>query len=221
MPRSHSRWAGALLVLVAACHTTRVAPSSPRPVPKWHSLFDGQTLEGWESIPFGGEGEVEWRDGFVRLPMGSPLTGLRATRPLPVKSGFEIEVQAARLAGTDFFCALTFPVAESHATAVLGGWGGALCGLSCLDGKDASENETKSFRRFERERLYTLRVRVESNRVRAWLDDDPLFDVDTTGRELSLRTEVIPSAPLGVSCYVTTADIHSMRWRKLASPGDD
>ena len=44
----------------------------------WISLFDGKTLEGWEIVRYGGEGEPYVHDGVLVLPManGGFLTGL-------------------------------------------------------------------------------------------------------------------------------------------------
>ena len=39
---------------------------------------------------------------------------------------FEITLQALKRRGDDFFCALTFPVRDSHASFVVGGWAGTL-----------------------------------------------------------------------------------------------
>ena len=199
---------GASLWLLASCASTGAAPA-------WHTLFDGQSLDGWESINYGGEGEVALSNDGVVLPRGAALTGIRYPAGLPLTTDYELEVRAKRVMGTDFFCGLTIPVGEEFATVILGGWGGGLCGLSCIDGNDASMNETKSLRSFERGVEHSLIVRVEARRVRAWVNRVLLFDVDTRGRRLSLRAEVLPSAPLGVSAYVTTAEVGSVRWRPL------
>jgi hypothetical protein len=182
----------------------------------WSVLLDGRSLGRFEPTSFGGEGPVELAPDGVRLGMGMMLTGIRLSELGEVpRDDYELEVVAARLLGTDFFCGLTFPVREAHATLICGGWGGALTGLSCLDGQDASDNETKSYRSFEKGRDYTIRVRVAGQRVQAWIDDEPVVDVSTAGRRVHLRTEVLKSAPLGISSYATTARVRSVRWRAL------
>lgn len=198
-----------------ACAT----PRSGEVAAPWRDLLRGE-FAAWESVPFGGEGAVEWRDDRLLLPTGSPLTGVRWPEGLGVETDYELELVALRRSGTDFFAGLTLPVAGERATVVLGGWGGALCGLSCLDGRDASSNETKRFLGFEPGRAYRLRVRVEDRRLRAWLEGEPLFDVDATGRALSLRTEVLPCAPLGLASYATSAEVLELRWRPLTRRGD-
>lgn len=239
LPRGKRRAlrAGALLgfltLALGACRAAAVAPAadeSPTLAPALPAraatlapfppdalvLLDDTSLGRFEPTSFGGEGPVEERADGVHLGMGMMLTGIRLAElgDLP-RDGYELEVVAARLAGTDFFCGLTFPVRDGHATLVCGGWGGALTGLSCLDGKDASDNETRSYRRYEKGRDYTIRVRVADGRVRAWIDGESVVDVGIEGRRVHLRTEVLKSAPLGVSSYATAARVRSVRWRAL------
>ena len=176
----------------------------------WQPLLEGQ----WAATPFGGAGEVRADDGGLVLEPGDPLTGVTWQAPVPA-GDYELSLVAARLQGTDFFVGLTFPVDDGHLTLVLGGWGGALCGLSCLDGDDASVNETKFFEGFEDGRDYQVRLEVRGRRVRAWLDGRVVVDVDTTGRVIGLRTEVEPCAPLGVASFLTQARYRELRWRPL------
>ena len=61
-------------------------------------------------------------------------------------------------------------------------------------------------------------LRVTAERVRAWIDGEPVVDASIAGRKVSLRTEVVPSRPLGVSSYATVARLRSVRLRRLA-PG--
>ena len=93
----------------------------------WQSLFDGKTLAGWKVTDFGGEGEVTVEDGQIIMRMGQPLTGItwKDGASIPTDN-FEISLQAMKRKGDDFFCALTFPVRDSHATFVVGGWAGVL-----------------------------------------------------------------------------------------------
>lgn len=210
----------AAAVVLAAAGWAQATSRDPAPRSGWVDLLDGKTLDGWRVTPFAGGGEVEVKDGAVRLGFGSPLTGIhRPDADLPTVD-YELEVVAARLAGTDFFCALTFPVRDSHATLVLGGWGGSLTGLSCLDGHDASQNETRSYRSYTAGRDYTARVRVTAERIQAWLDGDTIVDVPIAGREVGLRTEVLPSRPLGVASYNTLARVGRVRIRRLAQESD-
>ena len=58
-------------------------------------------------------------------------------------------MEARRVEGDDFFYCLTFPYRDTHATFVLGGWGGSVCGISSIDFMDAMDNSTMTAREFE------------------------------------------------------------------------
>ena len=186
----------------------------PQATAGWTSLFDGTSLGQWEQTSFGGEGPVRVRDGAIVLEQGDPLTGVTWTgAKLP--EVYELSLEAARLSGSDFFCGLTFPVGQSHCSLILGGWGGTTVGLSSLDGRDASENETTRQRRFEDKRWYRVRVAVTATHIRAWLDDELIAEVARAGRRIGIRPEVEPSAPLGIASYRTRAGIRAIRMRQL------
>lgn len=178
-------------------------------------LFDGVHLQDLESISFGGEGVVAVDGDAIQLGMGSPLTGVRWTgAPLP-GNDYEIECEATRVRGGDFFCGMTFPVGDSHCTLILGGWGGALVGLSCLDGADASDNETTTHWSFVNGRAYRIRLRVTTAQIRVWIDDAPVIDADLGGRRVSLRGDVALTAPFAITTYSTEARIRNLRLRRL------
>jgi len=181
---------------------------------EWVSLFDGISLGQWEQTSFGGEGPVRVTDGAIVLDMGDPLTGVTwAGDALP--ASYELELDAARWAGNDFFCGLTFPVGQSSCSLILGGWGGTTVGLSNIDGRDASENETTREIRFEDRRWYRVRVSVTASHIRAWLDEAPIVEVALAGRRIGIRPEVDPSRPLGVASYRTRAALRRLRLRRL------
>ena len=181
---------------------------------EWTPLFDGATLGQWEQTAFGGEGPVRVHDGAIVLEMGDPLTGITWTgQALP--PAYEVALEAVRMAGSDFFCALTFPVGPSHCSLILGGWGGTTVGLSSIDGRDASENETTRQMRFDDKRWYRVRVAVTATHIRAWLDDQPIVEVATQGKRIGIRPEVDPSRPLGIASYRTRAGLRDIRLRRV------
>ena len=92
---------------------------------------------------------------------------------------------------------------------ILGGWGGSVVGLSNLDGKDASENETTQRIGFDDRRWYAVRVRVTADRIQGWLDEQRIIDVNTAGRRISVRPEVEASRPLGIASYRTRAGLRA------------
>jgi hypothetical protein len=181
----------------------------------WQSLFDGKSLGQWKSTEFGGEGKVTVANGQINLEAGVMLTGITWTGSSFPKTNFEVSLEAKKVDGTDFFCGLTFPVAESHCSLILGGWGGGIVGLSSLDGSDASENETTQVMSFPANRWYRIRVRVTRTRIEAWLDEKNIVDVTTTGRRISIRSEVEESRPLGIASYMTGAAYRDIKYRRI------
>lgn len=200
-----------------------IAPASPRlctaeelEQPEWQSLFDGKTLDGWKKTEFGGEGDIVIENEEIRLGFGSPLTGLTYAKE-PPRTNYEIRLEAQRIEGTDFFCGLTFPVGEHHCSLILGGWGGALVGLSSIDGVDASENDTQQIIAFERKKWYRIRVRVTESEIECWLDDQRIIQQPLAGHEISIRPEVNRSRPLGICSFDTLAGLRKLEIRSLVN----
>lgn len=198
-----------------------VAKQSPRPASRaskknWNDLFDGRSLQGWKITNFGGEGEVAVEDGRLTLDFGSPLTGVTYMGGFPT-SNYEIRLDAQRVDGSDFFCALTFPVGESHCSFIAGGWGGGVIGLSSIDGRDASENETTDFMAFAPKKWYRIRVCVTDQRVRVWIDDQQKIDQAVAGHGFGTRPEVELSQPLGLASFDTRAAFRHVQFRRLRS----
>lgn len=177
----------------------------PGPVP----LFDGKTLGSWKSVSFGGEGEVSIVDGAIRLERGNDLTGVVWTGKVPGRS-FRVQMEARRVEGSDFFCAVTVPVAKSYCTFVVGGWGGTVVGFSSLDGLDASENETSRGMNFVDGRWYRVAVDVTPERIAGLVDDAVVAEATLAGREVDVRIEMMPCRPLGVASWRTTSDIRAI-----------
>jgi hypothetical protein len=180
------------------------------------NLFDGRTLAGWKKTEFGGEGDVEVKDGRIVIGAGNPMSGITWTGQFP-KTNYEITLEAMRVDGSDFFCGLTFPVGDDPCSFIVGGWGGGVIGLSSLDGSDASENETTKYQEFESKRWYKVRVRVTPEKIEAWLDDKQMADVVVKDHRISIRPEVELSRPLGISCFSTTAALRDIKVRTLSA----
>lgn len=177
-------------------------------------LFDGTSLRGWKVTDFAGHGDVRIEDGLLVLEQGY-MTGVHWTNDVP-ETNYEITLEARRVSGSDFFCDLTFPIARTNASLIVGGWGGGLVGISSIDGYDASENETTQFMSFERNKWYPIRVRVTPEKLEAWVDGKKVADVETRDRKFGLRAGPIEeSVPLGISTYETTAHIRNVVLRRL------
>ena len=212
MPTPRPSGAGEILAQAAA------KPPAPFEGDGWQAMFDGKSLTGWRETPFAGRGEVECKSGLMVLNMGNPFTGVNWTNEMP-KVNYEVAFDALRVEGSDFFCALTFPVVDSSCSLVVGGWGGGMVGLSSLDGMDASENETSQFMRFDTGCWYRVRVRVTRNKIEAWIDKDKVVNVVTTDRRISVRPgDIELCQPFGLASWQTTGAVREIKIRRVTAP---
>jgi hypothetical protein len=107
-------------------------------------------------------------------------------------------------------------VERSHATLILGGWGGPVVGIASIDGSDAAENPTTRYIDFLKDRWYRVRLRVTPDRLEAWLDDQQIVDQDIRGRQIGLRPgDIRLSTPLGIATYQTSAAYRSIKLRPV------
>lgn len=187
----------------------------------WKPLWDGKTLDGWKRTEFAGGGEVKVEKSFRNGPAaivvsaGESLSGLNWTKDAP-RTNYEISLEAMKIEGRDFMCALTFPVGESHATLVLGGWGGPVTGISSIDNSDASENATTQYLDYVKDRWYKVRLRVTPEKLEAWLDDKQIVNQEIKGHKISLRPGSISlQVPLGLCTYQTSAAYRAIKLRML------
>ena len=181
----------------------------------WKTIFDGKSLTGWAVTDFAGSGTVACEDGLVTFQEGDSLTGINFTNKAP-KMNYEVALDAMKLQGSDFFCGLTFPVGDSFATFIVGGWGGTVTGISSVDGADASENETTGFKKYESNKWYRVRVRVTDKKIEAWVDGEKMVDLLTKGKKIDLRFgEIENSKPLGIAAYQTRTAVREIRIRRL------
>jgi hypothetical protein len=211
------------VLIIGACHqipdedVTSVPEAEPAAAPAETSLFDGKTLGNWKTTDFGGQGKVYVKDGSIYLEQGNDMTGITWAGPL-VRVNYEITLEAMRVSGSDFFCGFTFPVNENYCSLVLGGWGGSLCGLSNIDYYDAANNETTRFVSFENGKWYHVRLLITPNRIQAWLQEEgeePLVDIDITGRKIDTRAEMDLCQPMGVATWQTAGAVRNIKLRKL------
>jgi hypothetical protein len=182
----------------------------------WEALFNGKSLANWRATKFVGEnGAVTVENGQIVLATGRDLTGITwAGAPLPT-TNYELALQAMRVEGSDFFAGLTFPVGDSFCSLILGGWGGTTVGLSSINGRDASDNDTTQSITFESGRWYAVRLKVTAERIEAWLDDRPIVNQALKGNTVSTRIEVDRSQPLGVASWRTKAALREIRLRRF------
>lgn len=172
-------------------------------------LFNGVSLDNWEIIDYEGHGDISIADSSVIIGTGSEISGIRWIKDFP-KTNYEVNLEAKRIKGSDFFCGITFPVKESFLTLVLGGWGGSLVGLSCIDGYDAANNSTGTLYHFALGWWYPIRLKVTDKKIEAWVGDEKIVDFTIDKSLLSLRWEVETSVPFGITTYKTTGAIRKM-----------
>ncbi len=220
-------WMLTLLLVVMFCSGCEYSPNETRMsavktqspekvIAQPEVLFDGKSLDGWELTSFGGEGDCNVKDGAIVMAAGDPLTAINLLDEYDLPTdNYELLVEAKRVEGTDFFATVTFPVGDSFCSLVVGGWAGTLVGLSSIDGEDASMNETRTLKKFEGNRWYKIRLRVTGDNISAWIDDEKVVDLNTVGRKISLRNEMIPCRPLGIASFITTAAIRKVELVRL------
>jgi hypothetical protein len=215
LPASIVRHLVLLLILVGGATGAAQQPSASGKDAGWQPLFDGKTLGNWKPTNFSGEGAVKVEDGRIVLERGNDLTGITWGGSELPGTNYEIALQAMRVDGSDFFAGVTFPVADSFCSLILGGWGGTVVGLSSVNGMDASENDTSQNVTFESGRWYSVRIRVTPEKIQAWLDDKEIVEQLLEGNEVDIRLEVEPSKPLGIASWRTKSALRDIRLRRL------
>lgn len=178
------------------------------------SLFDGKTLDNWEIMNYEGSGEIHVADSAIIIGRGEIMSGIRWKEEFP-KTNYEVTLYARRIEGNDFFCGLTFPVKDSFLTLVLGGWGGSVSGLSCIDGADAAHNSTQTNFYFGRGWWWAVRLRVTDEKVEAFIEQEKFVDFTIGDSQLSLRSEVESCIPFGITTYQTKGAIRDIELRLL------
>ncbi|MDA0811577.1 MAG: hypothetical protein O3C21_04165 [Verrucomicrobia bacterium] len=175
-------------------------------------------VEHWkilEDFPSNGGIAATDEKGVFRMRMGDPLSGIRYTGPLDLPvTNYEISLEARRTKGTDFFCALTFPVNDikTCCTFVAGGWGGALAGISSLDGMDAANNDTSTFHKFELNQWYAFRIQVTPESLKVWMDGKSIVDVELADRRVGMRWgDIEYCVPFGLATYVTAGEFRNFK----------
>jgi len=187
--------------------------------PKEFILFNGKSLEDWETVDVGGSGVVDLEGGVMIINQGENVSGAvyKKAASLPL-TNYEITLEAKRLQGVDFFVGLTFPVGDlkTCATFVCGGWGGSVTGISSIDGLDASENNTSSYQRYDDDKWYAIKLRVTPENLSAWIGEKQVIDEDIMGKKIAVRTGPIESyLPLSFTTFNTTSAIRNIKLTPL------
>jgi hypothetical protein len=204
-------------LLVLACHLPAREPPTEKDKAAWKPLFDGKSLAGWKAADFADAGKVHVKDGAIVMDKGTSMTGLAYTRDDFPKVDYEVSFEGQRLAGGDFFCTTIFPVGDTFCSFVVGGWGGTIVGLSNVNHENASQNDTTTTKEFETGKWYKIRLRVTKDRIKAWINDEQVVDLETTDRKISLHGACEPCKPFGFATWKTTGAVREIRVRKLTN----
>lgn len=182
------------------------------------ALLADSGLGDWDTIDFAGGGESSVTDSTLEIGTGEELTGVYWDgADLPVNN-YELRMQARRTEGLDFFCGPVFPVNDSHCCFIVGGWAGATVGLSNIDDKDASRNETTRLMGFEDNQWYDIRIRVLPDRIIAWIDNDCVVYQNIVGKKISLRGDTELCTPMGICTFQTQAEIRKLTLQRIRTP---
>ena len=177
-------------------------------------IFNGKTLDGWEITNFGPQGPVYVSGDAIILGMGDGCTGVTLKKDFP-EMNYKVTLEAKKVEGNDFFCGMTFPVGISPCTFIVGGWGGTTVGLSSINGADASENETTTLQKFEKDVWYKICLIVKPDTIRALIDDKVVVNFAIGDKRLSIRPEVELSRPFGITSWNTTAALRNIRVERI------
>lgn len=202
-----------LTVFLAGCRQKPSASEGKKQISETKDssfLFNGYNLDGWEIANFGPQGPVYVSGDAVILGMGDGCTGITWKGDFPL-SGYEVTLEAKRVDGNDFFCGITFPAGDMPCTLIIGGWGGTVVGLSCINGYDASENETTRLMSFQKDTWYHIGLKVVDGTILASIDSVPVVNFTIGTKRLSVRPEVELSRPFGIASWRTTAAIRNIR----------
>lgn len=185
--------------------------------PRVVKLFNGRDLTGWR-VPreefYSAAGKVYAAGGAMHLEAGHDMTGAAWTGAPPTDE-YEIELEAMRVAGEDFFCGLTFPVGRQFATLIVGGWGGQVVGISNIDGQAANENETTQGIEFAKGRWYPIRLRVAEGYVEVWIDGKQVIELERGTKQFGIWAQQEDVRPLGLNTWCTHGAMRNIILRRL------
>ncbi|MEZ6086453.1 MAG: hypothetical protein R3C05_00145 [Pirellulaceae bacterium] len=176
-----------------------------------HNLLN-PGLRGWliaDRFDFADRGDISLDDGVLKIGRGKPASGLSFHGPLPDKF-YKLTWEARRVDGSDFFCGMTFPIRGSHATLIVGGWGGGVIGISNIDNMSAVENQTTDYREFEMNRWYQFELEVGQTALIFKIDDETVIDLNHDNLKYSIWWEQEQMTPIGIATWHTASEIRKL-----------
>jgi hypothetical protein len=212
---------GTLYLLTFAFLITSCGDPTP-PQQTAISLSSSEFKSQWHASGIPEQGPTEITEGVLRIGEGFPMTGIRFVGDWEALNlpwiDYALTFEARRVEGQDFFATCTFPVGgpDRCVSLVVGGWGGGLVGISCIDQLDASENNTRGEMAFNNGTWYQFRIEVREDDLQVWINGAPMVNVSIKGRQLSLRSgEIDTCVPLGFATWRTVGEIRSIVVQRL------
>lgn len=184
---------------------------------QWIKLFDGKTLDNWiplEKTDYNMDSRAEVTNSYIRLAKGVPYSAIIIDAKFP-KTNYEIKLRAQRLERDDIFCGILFPVKDSYCSAVFGGWGNWIVGLSCVDEMFADENSAGDTMHFTNNEWYEIRMRVTDKAITAWVHDTQVIHQDLEDHRISPYPGLEMFGPFAFFTYDTAAAYDSIEFRRL------
>lgn len=173
----------------------------------------------YHSVHGGLWGELIWNRSFEALPADAALwqregdtlrqlalnTGRALTFGDPSWTDYELTLQARRDSGPEGFLILV-RVAEAgdFYWVNFGGWANTRAGLECHVDSPNRSLIADAPNRIDADRWYRVRIRCEGNRIRAWLDGEPVLDATDAGQH-HMRGAV------GLAAWFTRASFRDVR----------
>jgi len=186
------------------------------------SLSSSELQSQWQASGIPEQGPTEVSESVLRIGEGIPMTGIRFVGDWGALNlpwiDYALTFEARRVEGQDFFATCTFPIGgpDRCVSLVVGGWGGGLVGISCIDQLDASENNTRGEMAFNNGTWYQFRIEVREDDLQVWINGAPMVNVSIKGRQLSLRSgEIDTCVPLGFASWRTVGEIRSIVVQRL------
>jgi len=184
---------------------------------EWIKLFNGKTLDGWtplEKTKYDMDSGSTVTNGTILLKRGVPYSAIIINDKFP-KSNYEVRLRAMRLSNDDIFCGILFPVKTTYCSAVFGGWGNWIVGISCVDGLYADENNAGDTMHFDNNVWYEIRLRVTDEYIKAWVNNKEVISQELKGHYISPYPGLEMFAPFGIFTYDTAAAYDRIEFRRL------
>jgi hypothetical protein len=168
-----------------------IAAGTARPPGRTGSLFDGKTLAGWEAAR-GGHflGNVADRlsvaDGSIAIGASTEGTGVRCTQDLPT-TGYELTFEVNAIEGSKWAGSALFPLGGGAGLWEIrtGDGGPALLARSAAEGLKDVRSQPFAMANGT---WYRFRLRVDAERVQAWINDQQVFDCPRRGYDFGFFT---------------------------------